>query len=157
MAAGSNLAMEPEDRVLIITRIFDAPRELVWKAWTEPERMVKWHGPRGFTSTIERSDFRPGGAFRIHMRGPENDEHWTQGVFREIVAPERLVMASCWADAQGRPVGPETTVTVTLENLGARTQLTLHQGLFESVTARDAHNGGWNSALDCLAEYLATA
>jgi uncharacterized protein YndB with AHSA1/START domain len=157
MAAGSNLAMEPEDRVLIITRIFDAPRELVWKAWTEPERMVKWHGPRGFTSTIERSDFRPGGAFRIHMRGPENDEHWTQGVFREIVAPERLVMASCWADAQGRPVGPETTVTVTLENLGARTQLTLHQALFESVTARDAHNGGWNSSLDCLAEYLATA
>jgi uncharacterized protein YndB with AHSA1/START domain len=157
MAAGSNLAMEPEDRVLIITRIFDAPRELVWKAWTEPERMVKWHGPRGFTSTIERSDFRPGGAFRIHMRGPENDEHWTQGVFREIVAPERLVMASCWADAQGRPVGPETTVTVTLENLGARTQLTLHQALFQSVTARDAHNGGWNSSLDCLAEYLATA
>jgi uncharacterized protein YndB with AHSA1/START domain len=157
MAAGSNLAMEPEDRVLIITRIFDAPRELVWKAWTEPERMVKWHGPRGFTSTIERSDFRPGGAFRIHMRGPENDEHWTQGVFREIVAPERLVMAGCWADAQGRPVGPETTVTVTLENLGARTQLTLHQAEFESVTARDAHNGGWNSSLDCLAEYLATA
>ena len=66
-------------------------------------------------------------------------------------------MASCWADAQGRPVGPETTVTVTLENLGARTQLTLHQALFESVTARDAHNGGWNSSLDCLAEYLATA
>jgi uncharacterized protein YndB with AHSA1/START domain len=157
MAAGSNLAVEPEDRVLIITRIFDAPRELVWKAWTEPERMVKWHGPRGFTSTIERSDFRPGGAFRIHMRGPENDEHWTQGVFREIVAPQRLVMAGCWADAQGRPVGPETTVTVTLENLGARTQLTLHQALFESVTARDAHNGGWNSSLDCLAEYLATA
>ena len=52
MAAASNLAMEPEDRVLIITRIFDAPRELVWKAWTEPERMVKWQGPRGFTSTI---------------------------------------------------------------------------------------------------------
>ena len=157
MAAASNLAMEPEDRVLIITRIFDAPRELVWKAWTEPERMVKWQGPRGFTSTVERSDFRPGGAFRIHMRGPENDEHWTQGVFREIVAPQRLVMAGCWADAQGRPVGPETTVTVTLENLGARTQLTLHQALFESVTARDAHNGGWNSSLDCLAEYLATA
>ena len=157
MAAGSNLAMEPEDRVLIITRIFDAPRELVWKAWTDPERMVKWHGPRGFTSIIERSDFRPGGTFRIHMRGPENDEHWTQGVFREIVAPERLVMAGCWADAQGRPVGPETTETVTLENLGARTQLTLHQALFESVTARDAHNGGWNSSLDCLAEYLATA
>jgi uncharacterized protein YndB with AHSA1/START domain len=118
MAAGSNLAVEPEDRVLIITCIFDAPRELVWKAWTEPERMVKWHGPRGFNSTIERSDFRPGGVFRIHMRGPENDEHWMQGVFREIVAPERLVMARCWADAQGRPVGPETTVTVTLENLG---------------------------------------
>ncbi len=157
MAAGSNLAVEPQDRVLIITRIFDAPRELVWKAWTEPERMVKWHGPRGFTSTIERSDFRPGGLYRIHMRGPENDDHWRQGAFREIVAPERLVMVGCWADAQGRPVGPETIVTVTLEDLGARTQLTLHEALFESVTARDAHNGGWNSSLDRLAEYLATA
>jgi uncharacterized protein YndB with AHSA1/START domain len=53
MAAESNLATEAEDRLLVITRIFDAPRELVWKAWTEPERMVKWHGPRGFTSTIK--------------------------------------------------------------------------------------------------------
>ena len=69
MAAGSSLAMEPKDRVLIITRIFDAPRELVWKAWTEPERMVKWHGPLGFTSTIERLDFRPGGAFESICAG----------------------------------------------------------------------------------------
>ena len=155
MAAGNNLATESADRLLVITRIFDAPRELVWKAWTEPERMVKWHGPRGFTSTIERSDFRPGGFYRIHMRGPKNDDHWMQGTFREIAEPERLVMAGCWTDAEGKPKGPDTLLAVTFEDHNGKTKLTLHQSGFESVTARDDHRGGWTSALDCLAEYLA--
>src|SRR5208283_786150 len=123
MAAGSNLAIEPADRILVITRMFDAPRELVWKAWTEPQRMVKWQGPRGFTSTIERSDFRLGGAYRIHMRGPDNDDHWRQGAYREIVAPERLVMAGCWADAEGKPKGPETLLAITFEDHDGKTKL----------------------------------
>lgn len=156
MAASSNLMAEPADRVLVITRVLDAPRELVWKAWTEPERMVKWHGPRDFTSTIELMETWPGGRYRIRMHGPDGD-HWTQGINREIVPPERLVIEGCWADAEGRPVGPNTSVTIMLEDLGGRTKLTLHQALFESVTARDGHQFGWNSALDCLADYLATA
>jgi uncharacterized protein YndB with AHSA1/START domain len=155
MAASNSVAAEPAERLLIIERIFDAPRALVWKAWAEPDRMVKWHGPRGFTSKIERSDFRPGGAYRIHMLGPGNDDHWTQGVFNEIVEPERLVMTGCWTDAQGKPTSLETLVTITFEDHNGKTKLTLHQSGFESVTARDAHRGGWSSALDCLAEYLA--
>jgi uncharacterized protein YndB with AHSA1/START domain len=157
MVARDNVVTEAADRVLEITRIFHAPRELVFKAWTEPEHLVRWMGPHGFKSTIERSDLRPGGAYRIHMLGPEGDEHWTQGVFREITAPERLVMAGSWADAEGNPTSPETLLTLTFEEHGEKkTRLTLHQAMFESVTARDGHRGGWNSSLDRLAEYLDT-
>jgi uncharacterized protein YndB with AHSA1/START domain len=156
MAAGTNLVAEPADRVLVITRVFDAPRELVFKAWTDPEHMVRWMGPRGFTTTIEYSDYRPGGKYRLHMRGPDGDDHWTQGSFREIVDPQRLVMTGNWADSKGNPTTPETLLTLTFDDLSGKTRLTLHQAVFESVTARDAHDGGWNSSLDRLAEYIAT-
>jgi uncharacterized protein YndB with AHSA1/START domain len=151
----NNPVTESDDRVLVITRIFDAPRELVFKAWTDPRHLVNWMGPRGFRSTVERSDLRAGGAYRIHMRGPEGDDHWTQGVFREIAEPERLVMAGSWADAHGNPTSPETVLTITLEEDSGKTRMTLHQAIFGSVTARDEHRGGWNSSLDRLAEHLA--
>jgi uncharacterized protein YndB with AHSA1/START domain len=156
MTLDNDAVTEPADRVLVITRVFDAPRELVFKAWTEPEHLVHWMGPRGFKSTVEHSELRAGGAYRIHMLGPAGDDHWTQGVFREIVEPERLVMAGCWADAKGNATSPETVLTITLEEQDGKTRLTLHQAVFESVTARDEHRGGWNSSLDRLAEYLAT-
>ncbi len=155
MEAATKLVNEPADRVLVITRIFDAPRSLVFKAWTESEHMARWWGPRGFKSTVLRNELRPGGAYRIHMLGPDGD-HWTQGVYREVVPPERLVMVGSWADADGNPTRPETTVTLLLEDLGGKTKLTLHNAIFESVTARDLHNTGWSSSLDCLADYLAT-
>jgi uncharacterized protein YndB with AHSA1/START domain len=156
MGAATNLITEPADRVLVITRVFDAPRSLVFKAWTESEHMERWFGPRGFTSKVLKNDLRPGGAYRIHMRGPDGD-HWTQGVFREVVPPERLVMVGSWADADGNPTRPETTLTLVFEDVGGKTRLTLHNAVFESLTARDLHEGGWSSSLDCLAEYLATA
>jgi uncharacterized protein YndB with AHSA1/START domain len=145
--------------VLVIERVFDAPRSLVFKAWTEPERLARWFGPRGFTSTVLSADFRPGGSYRFHMRSPAGEEHWLQGVFREIVEPERLVSTFVWTDVEGRPVLPETLLTITLEERGGggKTKLTLHQAIFESVSARDSHNGGWSSSLDRLAEYLAKA
>jgi uncharacterized protein YndB with AHSA1/START domain len=156
MGAATNLVTEPADRVLTITRIFDAPRSLVFKAWTDSDHIARWWGPRGFKSDVIKNDLRPGGAYRIHMLGPDGD-HWTQGVYREVVPPERLVMVGSWADAQGNPTRPETTLTLLFEDVGGKTKLTLHNAIFESVTARDLHNGGWNSSLDCLAEYLATA
>jgi uncharacterized protein YndB with AHSA1/START domain len=90
------------------------------------------------------------------MRSPEGTEHRVRGVYHEIVEGERLVYTWVWVDANGKP-GHETLITVTFADYGAKTELTLHQAIFESVTARDAHRGGWDSALDCLAEYLATA
>jgi uncharacterized protein YndB with AHSA1/START domain len=156
MGAARNLIREPADRVLVIERVFDAPRTLVFDAWTKSEHMANWWGPRGFKSTVLRNELRPGGAYRIHMLGPDGD-HWTQGVYREVVPPERLVMVGSWADAQGNPTRPETTLTLLFEDVGGKTRLTLHNAIFESTTARDMHNTGWSSALDCLAEYLATA
>ena len=142
------------ERELVITRIFDAPRELVFRAWTEPDRAVRWRGPQGFTTAHYEIDFRPGGSSRVCMRSPEGTEHWQRGLCRELVAPQRLVFTFAWEDAQGRP-GHETVVTVTFDEHGAKTKLTLHQAVFESVTARDLHQGGWSSALECLADYLA--
>ena len=158
MAARSNAAAESAERELVITRIFDAPPHLVFKTWTEPDHLVRWWGPQGFTSTIiGKINVRPGGNYRIHMRSPEGNDHWSQGVYREVVEPERLVMAGAWTDADGNPTSPETLLTVTFEEHQGKTKLTLHQAIFESVTARDAHRGGWNSSLDRLAEYLAKA
>ena len=111
-------------------------------------------GPQGFTIAYREMDLRPGGAYRVCMRSPEGTEHWQRGVCREVVEPERLVFTFAWEDAEGRP-GHETVVTVDFAEYGAKTKLTLHQAVFETVTARDLHQVGWASALDCLAEYLA--
>jgi uncharacterized protein YndB with AHSA1/START domain len=157
MAAQNSAATRLEERVLVLTRIFDAPRELVWKAWTQPERLARWFGPRGFTSTVLEADFRPGGEYRFHMRSPEGDDHWQRGTYREIVPPERLVSTFVWTDAEGKATRPETLLTVSLAEHGQKTMLTLHQAVFESVTARDLHGEGWTSSLDRLAEYLARA
>jgi|SRR5271163_984465 len=155
MGAATNLVSEPADRVLVITRMFDAPRSAVFKAWTESDQMAQWFGPRSFESKVLKNDPRTGGAFRIYMRGPSGDDHWTQGVYHEFVAPERLVMDWGWADADGNPTRPRTTLTVNFEDVEGKTRLTLHQAVFESVAARDDHQGGWNSSFDCLAEFLA--
>jgi uncharacterized protein YndB with AHSA1/START domain len=157
MAARSSAATtDSAQRVLVITRVFDAPRDLVFKAWSEPERLVQWFGPKGFTSTVVGSmDPRTGGAYRLHMRGPDGDDHWVQGVYREIVEPERIVCTFVWTDAAGIPTRPETLLTLSFEADGQRTKLTLHQAVFESVTARDEHEGGWTGSLERLTEYLA--
>lgn len=147
--------MEPQDRVLVITRVFDAPRNLVFKAWTNPEHLANWFGPRGFTMTFCQMDPRAGGSYRFGMRSPAGTDHWVQGVYREFTPPERLVCTYAWADAQGNPTRPETVLTIVLAEIADKTQLTLHQAVFESVTACDAHRQGWTSSLDCLAEFLA--
>jgi uncharacterized protein YndB with AHSA1/START domain len=146
MGASGNLAAS--EREVVISRIFDAPRELVFKAWTDPEHIAKWYGPKEFIATVIESDVRTGGAYHFHMRGPNYDDHW-KGIYREVVPPERLVFTS--------PAGPDSVVTLTFEDLGGKTKLTLHHVGFETVDARDLREQGWNSSLDCLADYLKVA
>jgi uncharacterized protein YndB with AHSA1/START domain len=143
------------ERDLVVTRVFDAPRRLVFRAWTDPELAVHWWGPQGFTSISCEMDVRPGGKWRRSMLSPEGSLHCARGVYREIVAPERLVFTYAWEDAEGRP-GHETLVSVIFVERGGQTELTLRQAVFETATARDSHRGGWTSCLERFAEYLAT-
>lgn len=154
MASPSSAVSESAERELVITRVFDAPRHLVFKAWTEPEHIAHWRGPKGYTTTVIDMDLRPGGAYRYRMRSLDGTDRWLRGVYREIAEPERLVFTYAWEDEDGRP-RHETLVTVTFEELDGKTRLTLRHSLFESVTARDSHQGGWSSSLERLAEYLA--
>jgi uncharacterized protein YndB with AHSA1/START domain len=153
----STSATETSERELVISRVFDAPRSLVYKAWTEPQHMINWLGPQGFTSKILKSELRVGGAYRFYMRDPQGGDHWQQGVFREIVEPEKLVFTYEWANEQGQATRPQTLVTILLDEIGGKTRMTLRQGLFESVSARDDHQGGWNSSFERLAKYLVNA
>jgi uncharacterized protein YndB with AHSA1/START domain len=145
MGASSNVSSNAGFEV-VITRVFDAPRSLVFRAWTDPEMLLHWFGPKDFTATIIQNDARTGGEYHFHMRGPNYDDHW-KGVYREVVPPERIVFT--W------PAGPDSIVTVTFEDLDGKTRLTLHHGKFETVAARDDHERGWGSSLECLTDYLA--
>lgn len=156
MAATTSAALQAAERELVITRVLDAPRSLVFKLWTRPEHLARWWGPQGFTTISCEMDVRPGGAWVRCMRSPEGTLYTKRGIYREIVPPERLVFTYVNEDADGR-LGPETLVTVTFEEHGAKTRLTLHQSGFESVSERDAHAGGWTSCLERFAEYLAAA
>lgn len=143
-----------DERVLVIRRVFDAPRELVFRLWTQPEHLVRWWGPRGFTTLASEMDVRPGGAWWRRMRSPEGDICVKTGVYREIVPPERLVLTYADEDAQGGR-GHETLVTVRFEEVGGKTEVTLHQALFETMAARDSHAFGWTGCLERFAAYLA--
>jgi uncharacterized protein YndB with AHSA1/START domain len=153
---------EPADRVLVIKRILDAPRVLVWKTWTDPEHRMRWWGPTGFTTHSCTMDVRPGGAWRLGMRSPEGIDYWQQGVYREIFVPERLVFTYAFEDGeggselvrQGIEPGHQTLVTVTFVERGRKTEMTVHQAVFESVGARDDHQRGWTESLDRFAAYV---
>lgn len=144
------------DRALTITRLLDAPSALVFRLWTQPEHLVRWWGPRDFTVPSCRMDVRPGGSYRIRIRSGDGKDHTMQGVYREVVAPERLAFTFAWLDEQGTP-GHETLVTVTFAAEGARTRMTLHQAEFETADDRVCHENGWSQSLDRLAAYLLEA
>jgi len=150
-----NVTPEPaEQRVLILTRLLEAPRELVFKVWTQPGHLARWWGPNNFTLPHCEMDFRPGGAYRFCMRAPDGSDHWVWGVYREIVEPERLVFTWEGQDEAGLRSGLNNLVTVTFTEQGKRTHLTLHHATFQTVADRDDHRGGWTECLDRLAELV---
>ena len=153
MPARSTAATESAERVLVITRDFDAPRSLVFKAWTQPEHMMRWWGPHGFTVESCEMYLRVGGAWNLSMRSPAGRVDRQRGVFREIVEPERLVFTYTFVDESGNR-GHETIVTVSFADVGGKTRLTVHQAIFESDEVRNDHVRGWGEALDHLAEYV---
>jgi uncharacterized protein YndB with AHSA1/START domain len=148
-------AAEPADRVLVITRIFNAPPPVVFATWTDANELVQWWGPRGFQIVSCKADVRVGGAWRVETRSPEGEVHNAGGVYREVAPPERLVFTMAWDGTEDSEPGRETLVTVGLVEEGNRTRMTFRQAVFSSMAARDAHDAGWASAFELLAEYLA--
>ena len=158
--------MKLSEQDLMITRTFDAPRELVWKAWTDPERVKRWWGPKGFTAPFCKIDLRVGGVSLYCMRSPDGKDYWSTGVYREIFKPERIVYTDSFADERGNVVPAthygmsadfplEMLVTVTFEEHEGRTKLTLTHAGIPSGADRDGARQGWNESLDKLAEHLA--
>jgi len=133
MAERNEPAKESGDREIVATRMFDAPRDLVFKLWTDPKRVAKWWGPRGFTTTISEMDVKPGGVWRLVMRGPDGRDYNNRIVFLEVVKPERLVYKHD-PEKGSEPVNFE--VTVTFAEQGDKTKLTMRM-LFPSAAARD--------------------
>jgi len=144
-------------RELVITRIFDAPRELVFKAWTDPARLQQWWGPKEFTNPVCELDLRPGGAIRIHMRGPDGAIYPMTGVYHEIVEPERLGFTSAALDEKGKPLF-EVLNTVTFAEHGGKTKLTVHASVARATAEAAPYlkgmPQGWSQSLDRLAEEL---
>ena len=161
MTVRNSPMMEPARRVLIVERVFDAPRELVFKAWTDPKHVAQWWGPKGFTNPVCELDVRPGGAIRIDMRGPDGVVYPMKGVFHEIVEPERLVFTSSAIEDEAGNPGLEALNAVTFAEHNGKTKLTLQVVVVKSApeaeAALDGMEEGWNQSLDRLADYLAAA
>ena len=149
-------ALGPERVELTLDRLIMAPRTLVWKAWTQPEHLVRWFFPDQCTLLEPEFDVRADGAYRCGFRAENGAEHWLRGRFLSLEAPHRLVFTFGWETEAGL-VENDTRVTVTLADEGDRTRLTLHQTSFTTADVRDEHAEGWGQALDNLESYLAQA
>ncbi len=154
----------------IITRAFDAPIDLVWRAWTIPELMAKWWGPKGFTVGKYTMDLRPGGTYHYSIVGTDGKAMWGKFVYREVTALEKLVFVNCFSDEQGgvtrhpfHATWPlETLTTITLVNTENKTQVTIHwvplnateTELKTFADGMSSMQQGWTGTLDQLELFL---
>lgn len=173
MTTAANPTKQSVVKPFIITRIFDAPRDLVWKAWTERARLMQWFGPKGFKMPAARLDFRPGGTFHYCLESTDGKEMWGKFVYREIIAPERIVLVNSFSDEDGNLTRHPFSPTWPLEMLSAstfteqdgKTKLTIEWSPLDPTEAErrtfdSAHEGmkqGWTGTFEQLAAYLATA
>lgn len=151
-------AAQVNERKVVITRVFDAPRSLVWKAWTDPAHMSQWFGPSIFTIPVCELDLRVGGALRIVMRAPDGADYPMKGEFREVVANEKLVFTNIAVDTKGNHL-LEGETTVAFADDGDKTRMTLSayaKGLVPQAPQMLAGmEAGWSQSLDKLAGFLA--
>ena len=160
-----NISVEKAESEIIINRIFDAPRELVWKTWTEPEHIRHWWGLKDFTAPFCQIEFRVGGVYLFCMRSPEGREYWNTGIYREIIVPECIVCTDCFADEKGNVVPAmhyglspdfpmETIWTLMFEEHDGKTRFTLRHIGMPPGNISDLTNQGWNQSLDKFIETL---
>ena len=146
------------DRELVLTRIFDAPPEKVFRAWTEPDLLVQWFAPLPWTTSQAVLDVRPGGSNRIVMRSPEGVDYPNEGVYLEVVQNERLVVTDAYTQAWVPSEQPFMTLVLTFENAGGKTNYTARV-LHWTAADREKHeqmgfHQGWGQCADQLAELL---
>jgi len=155
----------------VISRTFDAPRDLVFRVWTDPDHLKHWFSPKGFTVIHANMDLRPGGVYHYGLRMPDGKEMWGKWVFREIVAPERIVVVQSFSDPAGgftrHPFAPdwplETLATKTFVERGGRTTFTLRWAPWNATEAerrtfeagRPGMQQGWGGTFEQLESYLA--
>jgi uncharacterized protein YndB with AHSA1/START domain len=166
---------KPNDNELVISRVFDAPREAVWKAWTDPEQIKRWWGPKDFTAPQISVDLRVGGKYHYCMHGapapgmPAQD-FWSAGIFKEIVPQEKIVVTDYFSDKDGNKLSPadfglsadfpaESVMTITFTDEGDKTKLSITYPLPDSAASREAiissgMEQGWNQSLNKLGEAL---
>jgi uncharacterized protein YndB with AHSA1/START domain len=138
---------------ILITRTFEAPRQLVFEAWTQPRHLARWFGPRDFVAPSVEADVRRGGKWRVCIRSPEGTDYWMHGIYREVAPPERLVFTHVWEQGHSA-AGHETLVTVRFEDLGRATRMFFHKAVLVSVAEHAAQLAGWSECLDRLGEYV---
>jgi uncharacterized protein YndB with AHSA1/START domain len=156
-AAGTSATTESSEWDLVITRVFDAPRELVFKAWIDAKHVTQWWGPKGFTNPVCELDVRAGGAIRIHMRAPDGVVYPMTGVFEEILEPERLVMVCSALDGNGKSMFDVLTTVIFAEQRG-KTALTLQLRVIKATAQAPQYlkgmEAGWTQSLDRLGGFL---
>ena len=173
MSAPTNLTEQSVVKPFILSRTFDVPRDVVWKAWTERASLMQWFGPKGFTMPAARMDLRPGGSFHYCLCTPDDKEMWGKFVYRVIEAPEQIVLVNSFSDEEGgltrHPFSAtwplEMLSTTTLVEEGGKTKLTIQWSPLnptdeERKTCDSSHEGmkqGWTGTFDQLAAYLAKA
>ena len=148
------------DREIVLSRLLDAPRELVFAVWTDPKQIVQWWGPRGFTNPVCELELRVGGRILIHMRAPDGTVYPMTGTFREIMPPERLVFSAIVEDVAGRAL-LEGLVTVTFEEQSGKTKITVREKAVALVAVAgpmlDGMEKGWAQSLNRLDALVAKA
>jgi uncharacterized protein YndB with AHSA1/START domain len=149
MPPGNSKASVAGDGVLAFTRMFDAPRALVFRMWAAPEHIVRWYGPEGYALQSCELDFRVGGKWRFCMNNGPGHAHWIYGVYREIVEPSRLSFTYV-----NEYDGIEMLVKMDFIDRGPRTELHFRQEGFQSTGELDGHDWGWKSTLELLNRYV---
>ncbi|MBW0435646.1 SRPBCC domain-containing protein [Leptospira yasudae] len=163
MSAFDSVLVETPDRELVLTRIFDAPRKLVYKVWTQPKHVAQWWGPKDFTNPVCEIDLRVGGEYRLTMRSPDGNDYPVKGVFLEVIENEKIVRTDLmdehpieWMETLNKELGneqasPNYVETVTFEDYENKTKVTIHSR-FQSNAVRDAFRNmgmveGWTESL----------
>jgi uncharacterized protein YndB with AHSA1/START domain len=136
------------DHMFELRRVFQASREAVFSAFTDPAQVKSWFGPRGYNATIDRYDATPGGDYRLCMVAPDGSPHWLHGRFLKVEPHERLTFTWVWE--QGDMAGHETIVNIHLRAHGDATELVIEHSRLPSEGSREAHGKGWSSSFDCL-------